>query len=231
MVALLADIAPVAPDPPVRVEAPDRLADRLFLLAHTVDGRPAARAIEWGLAAGLLGELALTGHLTVDEPRGTVCVHTGDGGEPTGITTDVWRLMRSEPPLCLRDWIAFSADGIRDQIGRRLLLGGFVTHEPTRRRRGAHRYPPRLSTTGLWLHDRAAAISQGREPAREPTELLLVALAHAVGLLRAGVPETAWKRLLPEARAHSMARARLEDLRVFCLYAEAAIAVLTTTRR
>jgi hypothetical protein len=117
------------------------LADELYLLAHDEQGRPRTpeRAVDLGLAAALLGELVLRGHVHIERGRLSLM----DGALPADALakTVLEQLVGHRQCRGLRIWLALLAGWSFESVGERLERQGHVTR--TKKRRGRPtRYVP-----------------------------------------------------------------------------------------
>lgn len=157
------------------------LTDELFLVAHDdTTGRPRlhARAVELGLAGGLLAELVLYGRVVVHGGRLTV-VDRRPPDDPLAHT--ILDQLIAEPHYRgVRIWLAFLAGQSVDSVGQRLERAGRVTR--TRRRWGrATRYVPVDISAAAWPAHRLRLFLVRGEPLSLP-DTLLAGLVSATGL-------------------------------------------------
>jgi hypothetical protein len=105
-----------------------RIADDLWLLAHDdLTGKPfiPPRPLGFGLAAGLLAELALAGVLTVAGEQITVAARRRPPGDAlAGQVLGVLAREREEHPV--RDWLAYVGRTAPADVARRLEASGYL---------------------------------------------------------------------------------------------------------
>lgn len=109
-----------------------RLADDLFLMAHEEStGKPRLpeRIAGLGLAAALLGELALAGRVELGDGVVTVLDSAARDDALCGRVLEF--LKQEQHPT--RTWLAFFGQSAYTEVGRRLVADGLLTREPRRR--------------------------------------------------------------------------------------------------
>jgi len=108
------------------------LADELYCIAHDDRGRSRVpdRAVDVGLAAALLGELVLTGHVDVCDGR----LEIVDGSQPQDALayTVFEQLLAQRQCRQVRIWLALLAGWSFDAVGERLERRGLVTRTKKR---------------------------------------------------------------------------------------------------
>lgn len=161
------------------------LADEFFLIAHN-DSRGRARlnpvATGLGLASGLLGELVITGHLTV----ASGLIDVADDRPPAdALSHTVLDQILNEPQhQAVRTWLSFLAQSATESVGERLARAGAVRRQETRRLlRSAVVYVPVDINAAAWPSTRLRALLDEPEPPTVP-DALLFGLITATGLTR-----------------------------------------------
>jgi hypothetical protein len=116
---------------------PDRLhlADDFWVIAHhDRSGRPRLNetALGLGLAAALLGELVLSGHVAVHDRN----VYVTDETPPADATSHaiLEQLVAESHPHHVQVWVKFLADSAAATVTTRLVRAGLVEREQRRRR-------------------------------------------------------------------------------------------------
>lgn len=178
------------------------LADSFFLLVHDESGRARlhSRATAYGLAAALLLELAVSGHVTTRErmlvarasqhiPRSIEdrAAAMGDGGRVSPPTTPllhhIWdQVQHEQRPLDVRSWLAALAPSIIDAVAARLILVGFVRVQEVGLVRKTTRYVASERLAGAKI----SAMLAGKLMSRAQLEwedVLLAGLVNATGML------------------------------------------------
>jgi len=163
----------------VAVEAP--LADDLFRLGHDdTTGRPRLhqQVAGLGLAAALLGELCLAGHVTVHS--GLVAVV--DRRPPTNALahTVLDQLVGESQVRQLRMWLPFLAREAYDQVAHRLLRAGHLRSVRTRWSRRVV-FQPADSTIAAWPEARLRYTLHGHRE-WDHSDMVLAGLVAATGL-------------------------------------------------
>jgi hypothetical protein len=161
------------------------IGDETYLLTH--DDRtgglkvPPSRA-SVGLAAGLLAELVMSGHLVIRDSR----LHAVAAGAPPPdrLQRAVLTAVLSQPVHPVRTWLRFLADDAVEDVRDRLLDAGVLMR--TRRTslvRGRRvEYPPVSSNAAAWPQIRLSrSLVSGRELTDE--DAVLVGLLEAMDLL------------------------------------------------
>ncbi|WBB69817.1 GPP34 family phosphoprotein [Micromonospora sp. WMMD812] len=196
-------------------------ADEFFLIAHN-DSRgraklhPAATGI--GLAAGLLGELLLRGHVMVAGGRVTVVDRRPPADALAHTVLD--QLVGEPQHQELRTWLSFLAQTSTTSVGERLARAGVLRRQESRRLlRVAVTYLPVDLNTVAWPATRLRALLDRPEPPSVPDGLLL-GLLVAAGLSR----EVLWSAG-PRAhhRLHVLIPALPAPLKELVAHTEAAV--------
>lgn len=165
-------------------EAPvARLADDFFFIAH--DDRSGRRrlaqpVVSIGLAASLLGELLLSGHLMVHE-NALYPVH---GYPPEGgLVAEIMHLVTGRPnDRDLGTWLTFLAAEAVTDVGERLVAEGQVTRVKRRRLAGSRvEFQPVNISAAAWPAIRIAGILS-RGEAMSVSDTTLTGLVDATGL-------------------------------------------------
>jgi hypothetical protein len=161
------------------------IADEFFLIAHG-DSRGRARlnptATGLGLAAALLGELVLTGQITVSAGRVSVLDDNAPADALAGSV--LAHLLGQREHQLLRTWLLFLADTASDAVGERLSRSGVVRRQETRRLlRTTVDYVATDVNALAWPATRLLALLDRPHP---PTvaDALLCGLVSATGLTR-----------------------------------------------
>jgi hypothetical protein len=164
-----------------RLNGTGRLADDFYLLAHhEITGRPFLhpRVTGLGLAAALLAELILTGHLSIE------------GGEPVllqkppaadELSRRVLGVLRSEPGHLARVWLLYLARTAAPEVARRLAQAGYLTSVASRRPWRSPRWVPADRDCGFAPIVRVRPALDAARPASVP-QVVLAGLALACGL-------------------------------------------------
>lgn len=158
---------------------PVPLADELLLLAHhELTGRPRLRraALGRGLAAGLIAELMLTAHVTLQD---YTLVAAGSLSPPADVLAHsvLDHLHRELSPLPLPAWLEFLAWDASTNIGGRLARAGHGQHLPQRLLRRERWIqadltagrPRAADRRGRHAHRAGARRGSAAPPARRPT--------------------------------------------------------------
>lgn len=159
-----------------------RLADDFFLMVHddpSGRARLSARILGIGLAAALLGELAVHGAVRVKHGRLRA---TDAKPPPDQLAASLIQDVRSEPPLPVRDWLDYLGQDAGEQVARRLAADGLVYYKPPRVRLPglAGRWAPTDDSAARWpAVDVNLKIHNGTA---DPHHLLLFGLTRATGL-------------------------------------------------
>lgn len=197
------------------------LADEFFLIAHDDQtGRPRLHdiATRYGLAAALLGELAIARH--IDFIQGNV--HVYDARPPADwLQHQVLSQITAEPhQRATRMWLAYLAATSYESVAQRLVQTGVVDPEERRRFLGLGAptvlYVPKDMNRAAWSWARLSQHLRRSEPL-EPFDLALAGISEATGLDRfildgAPYPTGAFLRSLLSAAPQSMGDL-LADLR------------------
>lgn len=162
-----------------------RIADEFFLIAHNDSrGRPRLNptATGLGLAAGLLGELILSGRITVVQGRVSVLDRRPPGDALAGAVLS--QLVGESRHRAVRTWLGFLARTAADAVGERLSRSGVIRrHE----KRGLLRTTVSYVATDLnalaWPATRLLALLDRPQPPTAP-DALLFGLVSATGLTR-----------------------------------------------
>ncbi|MER7891411.1 GPP34 family phosphoprotein [Micromonospora sp. NPDC094482] len=161
------------------------IADEFFLIAHN-DSRgkaklhPAANGL--GLAAGLLGELLLYGHVMVTDGLVTVLDRRPPADALAHTVLD--QLVGEPQHRAVRTWLSFLAQTSVASVGERLARAGVLRRQETRRLlRTSVSYLPVDLNAVAWPATRLRALLDRPEPPSVPDALLL-GLIVAAGLSR-----------------------------------------------
>ena len=176
-------------DPPL--QGTGRLADEFFLTAHDdASGKPrlAERLLGLGLAAALLGELAMdewielrSGAVSVVERLGPTCVP----GE--ALAARAFEYLRAEEHP-VRTWLAFFARTAHDDVAGRLVDAGLVAHHAGRRPWHPGSWTPTsANAAALPAAQLVTRLIRGRPLGEQQT--VLVGLLRATGLDQAVLRE------------------------------------------
>jgi hypothetical protein len=173
-------------------QAPMRPADDLWLIAHQQRNwrcRLHPRTLGVALTGGLLGELLLAGCVAIAEDD---AVEFRDVGPPRDAFLHVvLAYMRSEPPLDVRTWLKFFAEGkATSLVVERLQLAGLAEAvEVSRlRRRPSREVWPTDVTAAVWRPMRLRDLILGKRSAilaATWADITTAGLVQAVGLLPA----------------------------------------------
>jgi len=161
------------------------LADDLFRIGHDdVTGKPRLHphGLGVGLAAALLAELVLAGHVTVH--GGLLYVVDGRPPRDALAHTVLDQLVGEAQLRQPRTWLAFLARDSEELVGQRLVRAGHVRPVQTgRRRRGRARtvYEPVDMTTAAWPEARLRMYLQQHRQWDVP-DMTLAGLVAACGL-------------------------------------------------
>jgi hypothetical protein len=203
-----------------------RLADRFYLTAHhDVTGKRRAhpRAVAYGLAAALIGELLYDGRLLVDEGHVRIIDTTP---LPDALADTVRRQIISEPQhTAVPVWLEFLAQTSIEQVARRLYRDGIVRRGQCRRvLRTVARYVPTDMNVAAWSWI-GLATKVKRGDALDPLDVALdVALAGLV--VKTGLDSYTLSEVPPAARdylLHLIANA-WPPLRDLLMHTETAVA-------
>ncbi|MER5455050.1 MULTISPECIES: GOLPH3/VPS74 family protein [unclassified Micromonospora] len=161
------------------------IADEFFLIAHN-DTRGKAKlhpaATSLGLAAGLLGELVLYGHVTVAAGQVTVVDRRPPGDALAHTVLD--QLIGEQQHQAVRTWLSFLAQTAVTSVGERLARAGVLRRQETRRLlRTSVTYVPTDLNVAAWPATRLRAALERADPPHVPDALLL-GLVAAAGLTR-----------------------------------------------
>lgn len=132
----------------------------MFRLAHGDDGGPVLHSdvAALGLAAALLGELVLTGHVGV---RGGMVIVRSVAPPWDALAHTVLDHLTGEPVRHpVRTWLAFLAQTAYGEVALRMLRAGHLREETSRRvlRRPAHRYVPVDMNQAAWPWARLSSL-------------------------------------------------------------------------
>ncbi|GGM45562.1 hypothetical protein GCM10011608_32920 [Micromonospora sonchi] len=161
------------------------IADEFFLIAHNdIRGKaklhPAANGL--GLAAGLLGELVLYGHITVTSAQVTVIDRRPPADALAHTVLD--QLIGEAQHQAVRTWLSFLAQTAVTSVGERLARAGVLRRQESRRLlRTTVNYQPVDLNVAAWPATRLRAVLERNEPPSVPDALLL-GLVAAAGLTR-----------------------------------------------
>ncbi|MFI6226692.1 GPP34 family phosphoprotein [Micromonospora echinospora] len=161
------------------------IADEFFLIAHG-DSRGRARlnptATGLGLAAALLGELILSGRITVADGRVSVL----DGPPPADALAGgvLAHLLGQRQHRSVRTWLGLLAGTAADAVGERLSRSGVVRRQEKRRLlRTTVDYVATDLNALAWPATRLLALLDRPHPPAVP-DALLCGLVSATGLTR-----------------------------------------------
>jgi hypothetical protein len=159
-----------------------RLANDLFFVLHddaTGRMRLSSRLTGLGLAAAVLGELMLTGRVTVELTDGWVGLALVDAA-PTGDTLTQTALdhIIAEPSHRFRIWLQFLARTAHADVAARMTADGLL-HPP--RGRLSRRQAPVLANTAAWPGGRLNLAMQRRQPLNLQDGVLLGLLVATSG--------------------------------------------------
>ncbi|UQU66823.1 GPP34 family phosphoprotein [Couchioplanes caeruleus] len=174
-----------APPGGLRGQAWPLLADDMFRLAHRDStGAPLldAHVAGLGLSAALLGELLLTGHVTVR--NGLVVV--ADGAAPSDVLAHsvLDQLVKETGEHPVRTWLAYLGRGAYEDVAGRLERAGHLQAEVSRRLFGRTvRYVPTDMNAAAWPWARLAGLLR-RHAQLDDFDILLGGLAIATDLHR-----------------------------------------------
>jgi hypothetical protein len=211
------------------------LADHYFLIAHedrSGRSRLHPRATGLGLAAGLIGELVMSGRVRVVEGE----LHIVNAEPPRdALAHGVLDLLIAQPQHReLRTWLAFLAQDAADRVGERLIRAGVLESVTRRKLLGTHRiYVPMNSdqrNAAAWVPVRLANILvQGRVV--DIADRALAGLVVATGLTR----HVLWDFSVHRpgiTHLHTVVESLPTDLREIVDHTEAAVgSVLAAGRR
>jgi hypothetical protein len=160
------------------------LADDLYFVAHDEHtGKPRLhpRAVQFGLAAALLGELLLADRVFIQNGR----IYVRNQQPPTDALahTILDRLVGQHPHSELRTELAVIGSSAPDAVAHRLERAGLVQYVQTRRLgRTSARWVPTDPTQAAWRGARLRRLLAGRD---EVTwhDVILAALLSAIGLI------------------------------------------------
>lgn len=165
------------------------LADEFFLATYdelTGRCRVSRGTIGLGLAAALLAELMLPGHITIDSGHVRVRNPWPTEKSPTSIDalgcTVLRQLVAERRVTAVRDWLHYLARDAYERVGQRLVRAGTV--KPRHRRwspRTTVIYEPLDLNTAAWPLARLAGHLQ-RHESLGAGDLLLAGLITATGL-------------------------------------------------
>jgi hypothetical protein len=161
------------------------IADEFFLIAHN-DSRGRAKlhptATGLGLAAGLLGELVLYGHVTVSSGLVTVVDRRPPADALAHTVLD--QLVGESQHQAVRTWLSFLAQTATTSVGERLARAGVLRRQESRRLlRTTVSYLPVDLNAVAWPATRLRALLERPEPPSVPDAVLL-GLVAAAGLTR-----------------------------------------------
>jgi hypothetical protein len=211
------------------------LADQYFLIAHedrTGRSRLHPRATGLGLAASLIGELMLSGHVRIIDGE----IHVASRQPPgDALSHDILDLLIAQPQhRDVRVWLAFLSQDSAVRVGERMMRFGAV--EPVTRRR-------MLSTQTLYMPNNAEQRNAAAWAPARLANLLMRNLDMSIGdrLLTGLVAATGLTRhVLYDFELHRRALLTVSevvgslppDLRQLIEYTEASVgSVLTVGRR
>jgi Golgi phosphoprotein 3 (GPP34) len=161
------------------------LADDMFRLAHSdSSGAPLldAHVAGLGLSAAVLGELLLTGHLTVR--NGLVVVTSRFAPSDVVAHAVLDQLVREHEDHPVRTWLAYLSRNTPEEVAGRLVRAGHLRAEVSRRIFARTvRYVPTDMNTAAWPWVRLAGLLRRGEPLNG-FDTLLGGLAVATDLHR-----------------------------------------------
>ncbi|MER5608190.1 GPP34 family phosphoprotein [Micromonospora tulbaghiae] len=164
------------------------LADEFFLIAHDDQyGRPRLHgvAIRFGLAAALLGELAIARHINF--AQGNVYVY--DSRPPTDWLQHraLSQIIAEPQQRATRTWLTYLAATSYENVGQRLVETGVVEIQERRRFFGLAAstplYVPRDMNRAAWSWARLSQRLRNSEQL-DSFDLILAGIAEATGLDR-----------------------------------------------
>jgi hypothetical protein len=161
----------------------DLLADQFYFIAHDDRAgkrRLARRALGLGLAAALLGELVITGHVDVHDANVYIISR-----EPPrdALSHRVMSLLQSQPHhRDVRVWLAYLAEIAPEEVAERLALIGAVRQVSHRRLiRSRQSYVPTDQNHAAWQSIRLERLLCSYDVLHMP-DAFLAALVSATGL-------------------------------------------------
>lgn len=162
-----------------------QLADEFFLIAHNDSrGKPRLNPVATGLglASGLLGELVISGHLTV--AAGMISIVDRRPPADALSHTVLDHIVNEPQHQSVRTWLSFLAQTAAESVGERLTRTGTVRRQETRRLlRTSVIYVPVDINEAAWPATRLRALLDRPEPPTIPDGLLF-GLVTATGLTR-----------------------------------------------
>jgi hypothetical protein len=207
------------------------LANQFFWLAHqSLTGQPRihAKATGIGLAAGLLGELILTGHLFLGGGELTVLNPASPADVLAHSTLDQ---IGAEPHVRdVRTWLAFLAGDAEDAVGQRMCRAGLVVRERARWPRASVRYvpvdglAPARAVTHLYM-------ALTRDEPLSVGDTTLAGLVAAVGLTRTVLFDGGSRGTASIRRLQERVGVLPAPLRELVAHVEAAVGDLVLTHR
>ncbi|MBO4210665.1 GOLPH3/VPS74 family protein [Micromonospora echinofusca] len=163
-----------------------QLADEFFLIAHhdSRAGRPRLNPVATGLglAAALLGELVLSGHISL----GAGLVTLVDRRPPADALahTVLDHIVHEPEHQAVRTWLNFLAQSAAGSVGERMTRNGTVRREESRRLlRTSVAYVPVDINAAAWPATRLRDLLDRPDPPTVPDGLLF-GLVTATGLTR-----------------------------------------------
>lgn len=161
------------------------IADEFFLIAHN-DSRGKARlhpsATGLGLAGALLGELVLSGQITVSGGLVTVVDRRPPADALAHTVLD--QLIGESQHQSVRTWLSFLAQSATTSVGERLARAGVLRRQESRRLlRTSVSYVPIDLNVAAWPATRLRALLDRPDPPQVPDAALL-GLVSAAGLTR-----------------------------------------------
>lgn len=162
------------------------VADEFFLIAHN-DTRGKAKlnpaATGLGLAAGLLSELVLDGHLTV--VGGDVSVVNRRPPADALAHTVLDQLIGEAQHRSVRIWLSFLAQSAATSVGERLSRAGVLRRRESRRLlRSKVGYVPVDPNAAAWPATRLRVLLERSDPPPILADAVLLGLIAAAGLNR-----------------------------------------------
>ncbi|QSB06852.1 GOLPH3/VPS74 family protein [Natronoglycomyces albus] len=177
-----------------------RLADELFFVSlNSVTGQPVipVSIASMGMAAGLLAELVMERHITVDKKGQPIVL---DSSPPSdSLAHNILDRLKAESATHTLDiWVAYLGIEAYRQVGSRMEIAGVVEHSTQRKLlKRIHVYTPRDTNFASWPSVRLRRHLQ--QASRVPiTDAFLLGVCKHIGLeghLLQTAPPTARTRL------------------------------------
>jgi len=170
------------------------IVDNFYLLAHDENGKPRvqARVAALGLAASVLAELMLTGHVTIAEQRVQPTappMQSHVAGQrytppPDPLGHTVWDQIRHEPNRHqVRTWLGVLAPTITEAVAVRLVRIGALDQVEVGRFRRTTRYVPIDRNAGVKIKAVLASRLIQADPTIGWSDAVLAGVLHATGLM------------------------------------------------